>query len=121
MALARVNQVVYLQNDPGQYRVGNLMFNLAGKDSHGPLATLPVPASLLNLRYVDDLNKAYAQFVGRIQQGQRDNAAAQAYFRANGTAVPDFDTSITSFLCTDEAFDIFSAGAKAFQDSQVAE
>src|SRR5882672_106233 len=36
MSLARVKQVVYLQNDPGQYRVGNLMFNLAGTDQHGP-------------------------------------------------------------------------------------
>jgi tRNA(Arg) A34 adenosine deaminase TadA len=121
MSLARVKQVVYLQNDPGQYRVGNIMFNLAGEDQHGPLSTLPVPASLLGMTCMQDLNLAYADFVARIKAAQGRNDAHGAYFCAGGAAPPDFDISITSFLCTDRAREIFARTAQQFLSGRVEE
>ena len=52
MSLGRVKQVVYLQNDPGAYRIGNIMYNLAGNEPPDPdgdgsaLAALPIAATI---------------------------------------------------------------------------
>jgi tRNA(Arg) A34 adenosine deaminase TadA len=113
MSLARVKQVVYLQNDPGQYRIGNVMFNLAGQDAIGPLATLPIPASILGITTMQDLNDAYARFAADIKAGALAKDASRAYF-CGKQCPPEFDTSITSFLCTDSAYEIFNHAARRF-------
>jgi len=114
MSLARVKQVVYLQNDPGQYRVGNLMFNLAGSDGRGPLGTLPVPAAILGVASMQELNDAYADFVIAIKAAAQANDSSRAYFCSSKGSPPDFDSSITSFLCTDSAYNICSRAAQRF-------
>jgi hypothetical protein len=95
------------------------MYNLAGVDAHGPLATLPVPASLLGLTCLDQLNSAYANFVKGVQQAQRAGNVGVSYFRGDGASAADFDTSITSFLCTDDAFKIFDATGASFLKADV--
>jgi hypothetical protein len=39
-----------------------------------------------------------------------------AYYLASRTSEPVFTQSITSFLCTDDALEVFQEGAKAFQE-----
>lgn len=101
MALGKVKSVVYLQPDPGQFCVGNIMYNLTTDALRAPL---PVSADKLGLKYFDDLNAGYHDFYARVPNEP---------FYVNGP-VTDKSQSITSFLCTDEALDIYDAGRAAF-------
>jgi tRNA(Arg) A34 adenosine deaminase TadA len=120
MSLGRVKQVVYLQNDPGAYRIGNIMYNLAGNEPPDPdgdgsaLAALPIAASAIGLPYLDDLNRKYDRF--RDQQGdaEKKKEKAQAYFQPCTASPVNYTTSITSFLCTDMALNVFRNGANEF-------
>jgi tRNA(Arg) A34 adenosine deaminase TadA len=115
MALGRVNRVVYLQNDPGQYRVGNIMFNLAGFDNQGdPLAALPIMASYFDLDCVSRLRDAYGRFAAAVEAAKKRSDPSHAFFVPAEGILPDFDSSITAFLCTDDAYDIFDSGANTF-------
>ena len=118
MSLARVKRVIYLQNDFTAYMIGNIMFNLAG-DGVSPR---PIPASDIGLSEFDELNAANLAFGRNVADAEkRKDALGGAFFvppLLNGNAQPqpdlnnaDFSTSITSFLCTDAAYDIFSKGA----------
>ena len=118
MSLARVKRVIYLQNDFTAYMIGNIMFNLAG-DGVSPR---PIPASDIGLSEFDELNAANLAFGRNVSDAEkRKDALGGAFFvppLLNGNAQPqpdlnntDFSTSITSFLCTDAAYDIFSKGA----------
>jgi tRNA(Arg) A34 adenosine deaminase TadA len=119
MSLGRIKQVVYLQNDPGAYRIGNIMYNLAGREDlkHGDgsaLAALPIPASEINLPYLADLNVKYEQFREHMADAEKANDATRAYFRSPRDLTPTFTQSITSFLCTDAARDVFKNGESEF-------
>lgn len=121
MSLARVKQVVYLQNDPGAYRIGNIMYNLAGHEDlkHGDgsaLAALPVPASEIGLSYLDDLNRKYEVFREQMAEAEKHHDATRAYFLLRRNSPPSFTQSITSFLCTDAALDVFRRGADQFRN-----
>jgi tRNA(Arg) A34 adenosine deaminase TadA len=120
MSLGRVKQVVYLQNDPGAYRVGNIMYNLAGREDlqHGDgssLAALPIPASEVDLPYLDELNEKYRQFREHMADAEKRRDAAHAYFMRRKNFEPNFTQSITSFLCTDAARDVFKRGGDEFR------
>lgn len=105
MSLGRVKQIVYLQNDPTAYLIGNIMYNLAGKEGDGsPFAPLPIPASAVGLPHLDQLNAAYATFFRTVGPNK-------PFYRSPDRTFTDSASSITSFLCTDDAFDIFSQGA----------
>jgi tRNA(Arg) A34 adenosine deaminase TadA len=120
MSLGRVKQVVYLQNDPGAYRIGNIMYNLAGQDPPAPnenpsfLAALPVPASQIGLPYLGDLNRKYEEFRVKMTDAEQNKDQSRTYFRPNSDSTGSFTTSITSFLCTDAALDVFRSGAREF-------
>jgi tRNA(Arg) A34 adenosine deaminase TadA len=120
MSLGRVKQVVYLQNDPGAYRVGNIMYNLAGHEDPRPrgdgsaLAALPIPASEIGLPYLDELNGKYEQFRENMARAEKACDATLAYFRRPSDLQPTFTQSITSFLCTDSAREIFKEGEIEF-------
>lgn len=118
MTLGNVKRVVYLQSDPGQYRVGNIMYNLSNplgisnpsthppKPGDKPLtkygAPEPVPASLFAFSYQQRLEDAYDHYAA--------NAAVTEFYKApNGRK--DHSSSITSFLCTDAAKDLFDEAA----------
>lgn len=86
MTLGNANEVVYLQEDPGQYKIGNIMFRLT--ESHNPkekaLAPRPVPASAFGFDYYTRLSEKFGAFKTETHI-----------------------TSITSFLCSETAYLIF--------------
>lgn len=123
MALGRVKQVIYLQSDPGQYRIGNIMHNLAALNPNGrPDAPLPISGDVVGLNCVKDLVNAYRTFKNTVEGAKQNRRVAGAYFLpANSLTMADadFDSSITSFLCTDAALDIFKRGESEFDVLQL--
>jgi tRNA(Arg) A34 adenosine deaminase TadA len=128
MSLAGVRQIVYMQNDFTAYKIGNLMYNLANRgaafDARGnaildwqgnaltslPGAPIPIAGSEVGLAEFKMLNDGNLQFSKNINAARAANNLNGAFFvPENGK--PDFDDSITSFLCTDTALGIFEAGA----------
>jgi tRNA(Arg) A34 adenosine deaminase TadA len=122
MSLAGVKQVIYLQNDFTAYKIGNIMFNLAnratarddeghvikvsdGTDKTIPGAPIPIPASRVGLdRVFNKLNK------GNIDFGMNMQSGSEPFFTSLDGKFVDREPSITSFLCTDPALDIFKEG-----------
>jgi tRNA(Arg) A34 adenosine deaminase TadA len=122
MSLGRVKQVVYLQNDPGAYRVGNIMYNLAGREEPGDgsaLAALPIPASEIGLSCLTDLNGRYQTFRKEMADAEKAKDASRAYFLLRRSSQPVFTQSITSFLCTDIALDVFRKQADQFHNMRL--
>ena len=111
MSLARVRQIVYLQRDPGTYVIGNIMYNLAGLEDgdKSPMAPIPVPASAVDVPHFDRLNGAYAQFFQKLGEAEKNKTEKMAFF-VSPDGIADYAPSITSFLCTDAAYDIFADG-----------
>ncbi|MCA1815999.1 MAG: hypothetical protein LC746_06255, partial [Acidobacteria bacterium] len=101
MALGKVKSVVYLQPDPGQFCVGNIMYNLTTDALRAPL---PVSADKIGLKYFRRLKDGYRDFYDRVTNEP---------FYTNGAA-KDNAQSITSYLCTDEALAIYDAGRAEF-------
>ncbi|MFM9969474.1 MAG: deaminase [Burkholderiales bacterium] len=86
MTLGNAKEVVYLQEDPGQYKIGNIMFRLT--ESNDPakkaLAPRPIPASRFEFGYFSSLNAKFAEYKTNTN-----------------------NSSITSFLCTEAAYLVF--------------
>jgi tRNA(Arg) A34 adenosine deaminase TadA len=122
MSLAGVKQIVYMQNDFTAYKIGNIMYNLAnrtnvtnaqGQPTSIPGAPIPIAGSDVGLEEFDRLNEANLTFAKNIVAAAKANPPdlSGAFFvPLNGS--PDFDPSITSFLCTDAARAIFAEGGK---------
>lgn len=102
MALGKVKSVVYLQPDPGQFCVGNIMYNLTTDALRAPL---PISADKIGLNYFQQLRDGYADFYARVTREP---------FYTNGAA-KDNSQSITSYLCTDAALAIYNAGCEEFR------
>jgi tRNA(Arg) A34 adenosine deaminase TadA len=121
MSLGRVKQVVYLQNDPGAYRIGNIMYNLAGIEDPAQggdgsaLAARPISAKEIGLPYLQTLNRKYDEFRKNMAGAQKKGDAMRAYYLQTKSSEPVFSQAIASFLCTDTALDIFTAGAEALR------
>lgn len=107
MALGRVWRVVYLQTDPDMYSIGNILNRLTeGTKLEAPL---PISADKVALRYFDELNAAFQEFEDRV-------ATEQPFFRPKDEGKNEDRTgSITSFLCTVLAQDIYGRGASEFE------
>jgi tRNA(Arg) A34 adenosine deaminase TadA len=122
MSLAGVKQIIYLQNDFTAYKIGNIMYNLANrtalrepdgrprKDDKGnpisiPGAPVPIPGSAIGLEEFALLNQGNLDFANRMMAG------SEFFFKAADGSV-DRDPSITSYLCTDDAFEVFEKGSK---------
>jgi tRNA(Arg) A34 adenosine deaminase TadA len=101
MALANVREVVYLQYDQGQYLIGNLMYRATRGGGPGsgkrPGAPRPIPAGDFGFGWYDQLNAANVEFGRRVKR--------EPFFRSGGRA--DRSASVTSFLCTDRALEIY--------------
>jgi tRNA(Arg) A34 adenosine deaminase TadA len=120
MSLARVKQVIYLQNDFTAYKIGNIMYALANRvkiaDSQGsvlslPGAPIPIAGSEIDLDEFKMLNDGNLNFSRRIvAAGSALPLDLDGAFFVSEDGKPDFDPSITSFLCTDTAFKIFEDG-----------
>jgi tRNA(Arg) A34 adenosine deaminase TadA len=102
MALGLVPNVFYLQPDPGQYFVAQLMRNLADV----PVAQ-HIPAKCYGFEYFDDLVTAYKAY-------QVGAAAKHFYIPSNGKS--NTDPAMTSFLCTDDAQAIYERALQEFKN-----
>jgi len=98
MTLGRVERVVYLQSDPGQFMVGNLLYKL------GDGAPRPLSGADIGLSHFDSLNNAYMRFQERVGK--------TPFFHQDRSSMPDKSASVTSFLCTDLAKAVFDTGLK---------
>lgn len=127
MTLGNVKSVVFLQSDPGQYRIGNIMYNLSNSMgvSHPSTHTVapldvqplnkygapePIPAELFSFSLKGELEAAY----GVYRQGVNGKP-----FYIGPNTKPDHSSSITSFLCTDLAKEIFEKAAKQLSEMQL--
>lgn len=104
MALSCLPKVFYLQPDPSQYLVAQLMHRL----SDAPAAQ-HVPASAFGFPAFDQLKAAYAHFQRELAEG--------GYFWRSTTDPQRIarEPEITAFLCTDAARDIYQQAADDFQ------
>jgi tRNA(Arg) A34 adenosine deaminase TadA len=120
MSLGGVKQIVYMQNDFTAYMIGNIMYNLANRipirDAQGVVSTLPgapvpIPASEIGLAEFKMLNDENLKFADKMSNADQ-NDLEQAFFLSHDGTIKDFSPSITSFLCTDRAYEIFDEGGK---------
>lgn len=121
MALGNVDKVVYLQTDPGQYLIGNTMYNLTRplkpapppppgtepKPKYG--APEPISADIFGFQYKKRLDDAFAAYAKEVA-----NNPDKPFF-IDKNQKKDTSVSITSFLCTDDALDIYEAAAAEFK------
>jgi tRNA(Arg) A34 adenosine deaminase TadA len=106
MALGKVKSIVYMQTDPGQYFVGNIMYNLTTDALRAPL---PVSGDKVGLKQFAELNERYRDYYSRV---------ANEPFYVGPNNKKDTSNAITSFLCTDSARDVFAEGKSAFDALQ---
>jgi tRNA(Arg) A34 adenosine deaminase TadA len=120
MSLAQVKQIIYLQNDFTAYKIGNIMFNLANPLPSGQAgAPIPIAGSDIGLKHFDRLNTAHLDFLAKIREAKAKHDTANAFYVSPDKTFVDFDTSITSFLCTDVSRDIFEDGGKQLDAMQL--
>jgi len=126
MSLAGVKQIIYLQNDFTAYKIGNLMYKLANRvevknpdgspkqDDKGntvtiPGAPVPIPASEVGIAEFALLNKGNLDFARKMMEG------TEFFFKPSKDGKEDRDPAISSFLCTDDAYELFAQGAGRFE------
>jgi len=133
MALASCLRVVYLQTDPGQYLVGNMLYNLTrphtvtrtfgaireGYSRPSPAkkywAPEPVNALTFGFKYKEMLDDSYLRFARDVMDENRD----LYFFKGpNPADRPYRSAGMTSFLCTDVAREIFEEAAKDLETFQ---
>ncbi|MEQ1515903.1 MAG: deaminase [Usitatibacteraceae bacterium] len=107
MALASVLRVVYLQSDPGQFLIGNMLYNLTGRAARRYGAPEPLSADAFGFEHKQALDQAYAAYYKTLA----DDPEAY-FFRQVGSSKKDSSKGITSFLCTDAALEIYATAAE---------
>jgi tRNA(Arg) A34 adenosine deaminase TadA len=103
MALAGVENVVFMQQDPGQYLIGRILHNLTPPNFQAPL---PISGNDIALQEFVDLGKALYTFYNT-------DLPEKPFFIPTNGGTPDTNQSITSFLCTSAARAIYFQGAQA--------
>lgn len=105
MMLGRVKQVVYLQSDPGMYRIGDFLHTLTARKENQDFIRAPEPISAdrIGLEIVSELDSAFRDFV------ENRNEAPPFFIDDQGKE--NRTSSITSFLCTEAALKPFSKAA----------
>jgi tRNA(Arg) A34 adenosine deaminase TadA len=111
MALGQVDRVVYLQRDPGTYHIGNIMWNLTAREQGGgeavqikATAPRPIPGDEIGFKYFTELNEKYKDFYYKVKDKP---------FYVNGKR-KDLSKALTSFLCCDDALDVYTRAQKDF-------
>ena len=102
MALGRVRQVVYLQTDPGMYFVGRILRNLTDEGLRAPL---PISGGEIALPYFAGLDAGFSDFTSKV--------AEKPFWIGAGKR--DASPSVTSFLCTKNARDIYGEARAEFE------
>jgi tRNA(Arg) A34 adenosine deaminase TadA len=108
MALGRVRQVVYLQTDPGMYFIGRILRNLTDENLRAPL---PISGGEIGLPYFAELDAAAGAFARQVP-----NEPFWIEHQPNGAVRRDTSQSVTSFLCTKNARDIYGDGRERFKE-----
>jgi|JI10StandDraft_1071094.scaffolds.fasta_scaffold113082_2 tRNA(Arg) A34 adenosine deaminase TadA len=116
MALARVKEIVYLQTDPGMYLIGNILRNLTRKIENVPnsnsnlTSPMPISGEEFNFQFFNKLNDSYKSFKETVK-------TTSFYIPDNPTPQDKIDNSdsITSFLCTNSAFQIYTEATLEFE------
>lgn len=99
MALGQVQEVVYLQDDPGQHQIGAILYNLTrGTDQPAPR---PIHGGIIELPHYRRLNERYETF-----QRQQESHSGKPFCRSTDN-VKHYSSSVTSFLCTRSAHDVY--------------
>ena len=121
MSLAGVKQIVYLQNDFGAYQIGNIMYNLANRtSSNRPGSPIPVAGSDIGLPQFEALNDGNLKFSEQMREAEQKKDEKKMFFVSTDKSVKNSTVSITSFLCTDIAYDIFKGGGERLDTMQLA-
>lgn len=102
MALGSVGRVVFLQRDPGQYSIGNILRNLTPSEAKYP-PPLPIPADILGFEYFERLAAGFDAFVSGVKD--------KPFWVSPDNSKEDHSPAITSYLCTDDAMAIFADAA----------
>ena len=118
MTLANAMKVIFLQSDPGQYLVGNMLYNLT-RPIESTLkgaflesrptppkrysAPEPIDASTFGFSYKNELDKAYENYAKTVGDARPFHISPRGKNSSSG---------ITTFLCTDDARNIFAAADK---------
>ena len=110
--LGNVKEVIYLQDDDGMFRIGNILRNLTAccgdcdrRRRSWPLAPQPIAAGTFGLGYYKALNAAYSSFA---------SATRKTPFFVDQYGQPRDSRSISTFLCTATARDIYKLAAGDF-------
>lgn len=103
MTLGDVKNIIYLQDDPGMYHIGNIVKNLT--DGQGFIeAPLPVSGSEIGFNLYAELNNEFSKF----EEQQKTKQGIPFVIHSDGEK--QYTSSITSFLCTNAAYDVFRKG-----------
>jgi tRNA(Arg) A34 adenosine deaminase TadA len=106
MSLAKVRQVVYLQTDPGQFNVGNILRNLT--KNTGLQGPRPISGEEIDFEYFARLDSAHAEFIESLQDDP-------FFVPDESWRSPSRSKSITSFLCTRVARAVFADAKEALE------
>ena len=107
MALARLRDVFFLQSDHSMYCVGNIMHNASP-----PHMKAPRPHSIAELGLGDlisEMDEAFLKFEKVMQEGDanEDEAAVPPFVRRGRDRRPKWSASVTTFLCSEWAKQVF--------------
>lgn len=114
MALAKVKEIVYLQTDPGMYLIGNILRNLTRKienvngSNGGLISPMPISGADINFSYFEKLNNSYKQFQETVK-------TVPFFIPKDTNDRVDNSSSITSFICTDGAFQVYKDATTEFE------
>jgi tRNA(Arg) A34 adenosine deaminase TadA len=109
MALGSVKEVIFLHRDPGQNSIGNILYNLRPQGERY-LPPLPIPADTFGLSYFEELNSCYERFAAEL----KDNPDSCVFLPDDPDKKRERSPSVTSFLCTDLAYDVFERALQEF-------
>jgi tRNA(Arg) A34 adenosine deaminase TadA len=112
MMLAGIKAIVYLQRDFGTSSIGNIIYNLT-HTTQIP-APRPIPASDFGFDYFNELTNGFRAFSEQVV----DTPFWKHPSDPNGN---DNVASVTSFLCTDTAYEIYEKAAKEFDKYELKE
>ncbi|MTE16666.1 hypothetical protein [Nocardia aurantiaca] len=104
MCLASVKDVVYLQWDQGQFLIGNMMRKATAGQGAGFVSPRPIRGDEFGFQYFNDLNRLSEEFSRNVKY----EPFYEGVDRITGQDIRITSGSVTSFLCTDEARNVFS-------------
>lgn len=115
MTLANIKQVVFLQPDPSQYMIGKIMYRLSrppGQEG-GRGAPRPISAAEVGMEVSNRLEADYRTFQAKVGTGPGKTPFHKPPGSDADPSKWSGSQSITSFLCTDLAFESYRSGREA--------